>query len=79
MPTGAEPGAMSANERRQRAFTLFARAYDECRRAATYLRWQEGDADELVPSLYSGRNASRRGPEEPEPAIPAGPPQAPVQ
>ena len=79
MHTGAEPGAMTANERRQRAFTLFVRAYDECRRAATYLRWQEGDADELVPSLYSGRNAPRRGPDDAEPAAPAGPPQAPVQ
>ncbi|HEU4534583.1 MAG TPA: hypothetical protein VFS00_10715, partial [Polyangiaceae bacterium] len=43
---------------RARAFRLFARAYDECRRAVAYLRWHEGDADELVPSLFAMR---RRG------------------
>lgn len=40
---------------RQRAFTLFAKAYDEVRRCITFLRWKEGDADEIAPSLYSGR------------------------
>ena len=83
MPAGPEAGAMNANDRRQRAYTLFARAYDECRRAAVYLRWHEGDADQLVPSLYSGRNAPRRSPaspEAPEPAAaatPAPPAQGP--
>lgn len=61
----AEPGEMSASERRQRAFTLFANAYDQCRRAATYLRWNEGDADELVSSIYGGRSL-RRGKTEPD-------------
>lgn len=56
-PTGRRrtTGAPSTAERRQRAFTLFANAYDQCRRAATYLRWNEGDADELVASLHGGR------------------------
>jgi hypothetical protein len=40
---------------RAQAFSLFARAYDECRRAVTYLRWQQGDAWEIVPSLYPAR------------------------
>lgn len=43
-------------DRRARAFTLLSRAYSACRRAATYIRWEQGDADELVPPLV------RRGP-----------------
>lgn len=37
------------------AFTVFARAYDEARRGVSYLRWREGDAHLLVPSLYPHR------------------------
>jgi hypothetical protein len=48
-----------AAERKVRAFTLFTRAYDQTRRAVTYLRWNEGDADTLAPSLYKGRGGSR--------------------
>lgn len=40
---------------RERAFTLFVRLYDECRRAVTYLRWSESDAHRIAPSLYSKR------------------------
>lgn len=40
---------------RARAFTLFVRAYDECRRGVSYLRWRHGDANALVPSLYAPR------------------------
>ena len=40
---------------RQKAFTLFMTAYDQLRRAVAYLRWNEGDADDIAPSLYSGR------------------------
>ncbi len=56
----SEPGKMDANERRKRAFSLFVNAYDQCRRAAAYLRWNEGDADELLPSLYAGRSVNRQ-------------------
>lgn len=45
---------------RQRAFTLLVRAYDQVRRGMTYLRWNEGDVDELAPSLYEKRGARRR-------------------
>lgn len=45
---------------RQRAFTLLARAYDQARRAVRYLRWNEDDADQIAPSLYTGRNNGRR-------------------
>lgn len=37
---------------RQRAFTLFYRAHRETRRAVTYLRWNEGDADRYCPPLF---------------------------
>jgi hypothetical protein len=37
------------------AFTLFARIYDQARRGVSYLRWLEGDAHLLVPSLYPHR------------------------
>ncbi len=40
---------------RQQSFTLFARAYDQVRRAVNYLRWVEGDADEIAPSFFAGR------------------------
>jgi hypothetical protein len=52
---------------RQRAFTLFTRAYDEARRAVSFLRWNEGDADSIAPSLWAGRGG--RG--KPEPKVPA--------
>ncbi len=45
---------------RQRNFTLFARSYDQVRRAISYLRWDSEDAEEICPSLYAGRGGSRR-------------------
>jgi hypothetical protein len=62
-PVAADPGKISPAERRQRAFTLFANAYDQCRRAATFLRWNEGDVDDLAPSIYSGRTQRRTKPQ----------------
>jgi hypothetical protein len=50
------PAAKAASAlERQQAFTLFTNAYDQVRRALTYLRWSEGDVDDIAPSLYSGR------------------------
>jgi hypothetical protein len=40
---------------RQQAFTLFATAYDQVRRAVNYLRWDAGDADEIAPSFFVNR------------------------
>jgi hypothetical protein len=51
--------ASEAADRKVRAFTLFTAAYDQVRRAVIYLRWSEGDADSLAPSLYRGRGGSR--------------------
>ena len=45
---------------RLRAFTLFTRAYDDARRAVIFLRWHEGDADSIAPSLYAGRSNGRK-------------------
>jgi hypothetical protein len=42
-------------EEHRRAFTLFARAYDQTRRAISFLRYDEGDTDVLVPLLYKKR------------------------
>lgn len=51
----APPETAEATLLRQRAFTLFTRAYDEARRAVSFLRWSEGDADIIAPSLWAGR------------------------
>jgi hypothetical protein len=67
---GVAPLPSDASVLRAKAFTLFVRAYDECRRAATFLRWHEDDADTLVPSLYKGRGG--RGPGAPAEPPPAG-------
>ncbi|MEP7122126.1 MAG: hypothetical protein ABJE95_14500 [Byssovorax sp.] len=56
---GATATPAEAADRRVRAFTLFSTAYDQVRRGVTYLRWNEGDADSLAPSLYKGRGGSR--------------------
>jgi hypothetical protein len=51
---------------RARAFTLLVNAYDACRRALTYLRWKEGDAETIAPSFFKkrpGRKPGKRGEE----------------
>jgi hypothetical protein len=49
---------------RAQAFTLFMGAYDECRRGVSHLRWHEGDAAEIVPSLYPRRGGRPKAEEE---------------
>jgi hypothetical protein len=44
---------------RARAFTLLSNAYDSCRQALAYLRWKDGDADSIAPSL-SKKKAGRK-------------------
>ena len=62
------PSAVAAvAEARTRAFTVFSNAYDDARRAILYLRWHEKDADDIAPSLYSGRGGSRKRSTESEP------------
>jgi hypothetical protein len=49
---------------RAQALELFVGAYEECRRGVSHVRWHEGDAAQIVPSLYPGRSAGRKGDEE---------------
>jgi hypothetical protein len=61
---------------RQKAFTLFSRAYDETRRALEFLYYHSpGRADEIAPSLYQGRGGRRVAAVE---AQPQAPPPAPA-
>lgn len=70
------PAAVAeAADKRARVFTLLVSTWDEIRRAVTYVRWKEGDADDIAPSIYAGK--TRRQVEEPEPEQPQTP--APVQ
>ncbi|WP_437590230.1 hypothetical protein [Sorangium sp. So ce1000] len=55
------PKAGDAAERRARAFTLLVNAYDACRRAASYLRWNEGDAEAIAPSLFARGGGRKPG------------------
>jgi hypothetical protein len=45
----------AASDDRHRAYTLLLNAYDEARRAITFLRWKENDVEKIAPSLWTGR------------------------
>jgi hypothetical protein len=64
--------AAESSTQRQRHFTLFVNAYDQVRRAISFLRWDEDDLESIAPSLYAGRGA-RRAPDAPQPAAPTPP------
>jgi hypothetical protein len=68
------PAAIASD--RQRAFTLLAQAYDEARRAVTFLRWSADDANRIAPSLHTNRGGTRRKsePATPQSDIPPPPP-----
>ena len=58
-----EQGPYIASEvtvRRNKAFTLFLRTYEDARHAVEYLRRNEGDAAQIAPSLYAGRGGRPR-------------------
>ena len=57
------PLLAAAAEQRRRAFTLFVSAYDEVRRAISFLRWKQGDVESIAPSLYAGRSSGGREPQ----------------
>jgi hypothetical protein len=48
--------AAESSTQRQRHFTLFVNAYDQVRRAISFLRWDEDDLESIAPSLYAGRS-----------------------
>lgn len=66
---------------RSQAFTLVAKAWDQIRRGVMYLRWNEGDGDEIAPSIYAGRGGRRSaetevvvgGPTPPDEDVPQTP------
>ncbi len=62
----------AAGEQRARAFTLLAQAYDDARRAATFLRWGQ-DIEQIVPSFYNGRGTSKKHPDQPVGPTPPSP------
>jgi hypothetical protein len=59
----AQTGAAEAVLLRNRALKLLTHAYSEVRRAITFLRWYEGDTDQIAPSLYTGRGGRGRASE----------------
>lgn len=66
----AEPTAALWN----RAVSLFFYAYDQCRRAMSHLRWDEGDAADFAPSIlaHRGSRATKSADATPD-ASPASP------
>jgi len=64
---------------RHRAFTMLVRAYSDARRAVTYLRWHEEDADTIAPSLFAGRGGPSRKRSEDSAATDAASNVAPAQ
>jgi hypothetical protein len=66
----ADGAVAAAAELRLRVYTLFFNAYGQARRAIAFLRWSEGDADELAPSLLAGRQKRKAKP-KPEVSDPA--------
>ncbi|XXT24742.1 hypothetical protein WME94_24740 [Sorangium sp. So ce429] len=78
---GKGPGPTEAADKRARAFALLVHAYDQIRRAVSFLRWDAGDADEIAPSLYKGRTgrptSSTDATTTPPDEAPAGPTASP--
>jgi len=58
-PSAAE-GKLPIEELRLRSYSLLYCAYDECRRALSYLRWHEDDASDFAPSLTGARGPRAR-------------------
>jgi hypothetical protein len=57
---------------RAQALELFVGAYKECHRGVSHLRWYEGDAARIVPSLYPGRTAGKNGGEDEDEEVEEG-------
>ncbi len=77
-----QPSTTKEHDDRRRAYTLLVNAYDEIRRAITFVRWNEEDVDEIAPSLYQKGRRKTDKPVEP-PAVTApvpapGPAPAPT-
>jgi hypothetical protein len=66
----AEQKKGDAYNTRMAALTLFVNAYDQAQRAVTYLRWNEGDAERIAPTLYGSRNRKSAKPVDPDATLP---------
>jgi len=53
--------SVDTDAQRARAYTLLLQAHESCRQALTYLRWKEGDADTIAPSLTKKRPGRKPG------------------
>lgn len=74
----ARAGSSAAARDRARMFTLFSRTYERVRQMLTYVRWFEGDVEQIAPSLYAGRG-TRRSNDDVAAPMPAAPmPAAPT-
>ncbi|AKF03950.1 hypothetical protein DB32_001099 [Sandaracinus amylolyticus] len=81
VPRIAGAPRISAAELRTRALSHLVSVYDQVRRMLTYVRWAEGDADAIAPSLYAARRGFHRtssgstdaGSGQPNPAQPTQP------
>ncbi len=58
---GSDAGVGARDLVRERAVSLFVRAYDECRRGVGYVRWHHGDARGFAPSLFGRRRRGEAG------------------
>lgn len=58
---------------RVRLLHLIVRTHGQLQRAVTYVRWNEGDADTILPSIFQGRPRRRRNTETPAPTEPNQP------
>ncbi|HEU4407810.1 MAG TPA: hypothetical protein VFS43_21275 [Polyangiaceae bacterium] len=72
---GSRPVGEDQRARVKKLFRLLVRTHGRLLRAVTYLRWEEGDADAILPSLFRGRPRRRR--EADTPAEPPAPPAEP--
>ncbi|MBL8682558.1 MAG: hypothetical protein JNK05_25545 [Myxococcales bacterium] len=63
----------AATRDRQLAAVLLLRSWDKIRRAMTWQRWEEGDADTLAPSFFRHDNTRKSSGRDSEPAKPVEP------
>jgi hypothetical protein len=73
-----DASAPAALDLRDRAYTAFLEAYEEVRAALAFLRRKEGDADQILPSVFADRGGKARGRDtSPEPVPAPGPAPSP--
>lgn len=73
------PKITDAGDRRARAISLVAKAYEECRRAVAYLRWHDGGDGDLAPSLLQKPRGRRPNAEKAAAAASSASSEAPAK